>query len=268
MKRLLLVVLALCVALAVPVMAANDTVPGRVTYGLEPVLIDYEGYMESDNNGARTFNLNNDAWGNQTAQVKVPMSALVPCYLEMEFYGNNAHMLLQSWGPNSSAIGDGGWGENGRQPVYLAFHPEIGGFVDEAWDYIPDSTTNNYQALLPENGDTAAYIRGCDTYLTKLWSNMNYKYTVKVAGGGLTGGIDEGFLPIHMRYAVSEDDPGLDAAVWNGFHNFEDAEEKVLVDGGNFLKSTVIYQQFRVPFNREIQAGRYTGDITFVAATI
>ncbi|NLN20338.1 MAG: hypothetical protein GX162_13865 [Firmicutes bacterium] len=106
---------------------------------------------------------------------------------------------------------------------------------------------------------------------------MNYQYTVTVANGGLSGGINGGgFLDVEMRYAAMllDDDPGLPAengSEWNPqTFTFADQQDNTVtvLDGGNILQTWVIYQQFCVPFNRSVPAGRYTGTVTFTAATI
>lgn len=252
MKRLFLMTLALCLVLAaVPAMATNPLDGVQITEG-DWIVIDTDGYAS----GAPRYFNPGEPWGNQEAQVKLPVSALIPCYLEMLFQGNDVNVLLQSWGPGAKAAYAPG-------NMYVAFHPEVGGYIRGDWSLYPDSHDNNYEAVLGES-----FIRGCDTFRTELWSNMNYKYTVSVANGGLKGGLDaNAILPVEMRAAVSIADPGLANAVWGGDHSFL-AGDAVLVNGSNFLQSRVIYQQFRVPFNRSFSAGHYTGEITFTAATI
>jgi hypothetical protein len=254
MKRLFLVALALCLVLAaVPAMAENLLDGRQITVG-PWIVIETEGYAT----GAPRYFNPGEAWGNQETQVRLPMSALIPCYLEMLFQGNDVNALLQSWGPDANA-------DYAPGNMYLAFHPEVGGYIHADWSLYPDSHDNNYEAPLGDD----SFIRGCDTFKTQLWSNMNYKYTVSVKDGGLKGGLDaNAVLPVDMRAAVSVTDPGLANAVWGGTHTFLADGDAVLVDGGNFLQSRVIYQQFRVPFNRSFSAGHYTGEITFTAATI
>lgn len=250
MKRLGLVAFALCLALlAVPAMA-EDLLDGKKVIIGEQLVIDETGYATGS---PRYFNPG-EAWGKQEAQVKLPMSALIPCYLEMVFQGNDVNVELQSWGPGTVANYVPG-------NMYMAFHPEVGGYVDAAWELYEGSTSNHYEVPVGDN----AFIRACDTFRTELWSNMNYKYTVSVKDGALSGA--GGSLPVQTRFAASTTDPGLAAANWGGTYDFANGD-LVVLNGGNVLQSRVIYQQFRVPFNREVAAGHYTGEITFTAATI
>lgn len=223
------------------------------------LVIDKNGYAT----GSPRFFNPGEAFGNQEVKVTLPMSALLPCYLEMEFQGNDLNVMQQTWGPGAKSNYSPG-------NIYIAFHPEVGGYIHGDWSLYPDSHDSNYEVPLGSD----AFIRACDTFRTALWSNMNYKYTVTVPNGGLKGGLDpNAVLPVQMRAAIKlNTDPGfgaLTASDWTYAHDFSvNGVDAVLITGGNFSKSTYIYQQFRVPFNKDFSAGHYTGSISFTAATI
>jgi hypothetical protein len=254
MKKIVVAVLALCLAFwAAPAMA-EDLLDGIKSTDGTVIAIDLDGYAT----GAPRYFNPGEAWGNQELSITMPMSALIPCYLEMLFQGNDANRTLQSWGPDAKLATDGAGN-------YIAFHPEVGGYINADWSLIPDSHDNNYEALLG-----AAWIRACDTFKTTLWSNMNYKYSVSIPDGGLVKGSE--VLPVEMRYAkfdtTSADKNLADviASDWSANQSF--SAPVVILNGGNVLKENTVFQQFRVPFSKEYSAGHYTGSITFTAATI
>ena len=141
MKRLLLVVQAKCVVLAEPVIAAEDMADGvRIARRIDATPNDEHGY----NPGIprRFDNRDDSAWGGQTAKVTLPMNAIVPCYLEMDFRGNFVDVSLQSWGPSTTSH------LAGNDNYWLTFRPEVAGIVDKDWRYIDGSATNNTRLFL------------------------------------------------------------------------------------------------------------------------
>lgn len=249
----------------------NNAFDGQNIIDGAQILIDTEGYAATQ--APRTFDPG-EAWGPQSISMSIPVSASIPCYLEFLFQGNDTNRLMTSWGPDGEGGGPINTNANGN---YIAFHPEVGGYIDADWNVITGPNGNgailashdkNFEASI----EGRSYIRACDTFISTLWSNMPYKYSVSFANGGLTGGFDNKTLPVEMRFQVGDETltfavaDAKDNSAWTS-HVFDAAPYEV-IPRAEALTTSVVVQQFRVPFNRQYTAGRYTGTATFTAATI
>lgn len=264
MKKLILFLALACVL----VFGSTVLATGRDLWdGTEVFYGELGTYLDNDQ-GFDRYKTGGPDWnnGDQSTEVELAMRALLPCHLEMTFEGNGINTTLESWGYEAQVA----TGPGGLEP--LIFNPDYSGYMLD-WDPIIPSDSNNYE-IEPGPG---VYIRGCDTFRSEVWSNLNYKYTVSVPGGGLTGNpLDPDLvLPVSMRAAVFAGTPdpgfsGLVAGDWTVAHDFSSDEDIDLVNGipDNFLTTAVVYHEFRVPYDRIYPSGEYTGAITFTAATI
>ena len=191
----------------------------------------------------------------QAAEMTLQTWAFIPCYLEMKVTGNQGQTMIQSFGPGASA-------NAGLITSYvLAFDNEIGGFVDENWDSLGHGRNAEIE---PAPG---TYIQGCDVFRVELYANDNYKYEVQ--SGPLTptnaradspDALD--FLPLQMRTSV-------DGAAFGNTTSFDAANTVVNVIPEKLAcQSSLVYHQFRVPYDRNIAHGRYDGRLILRAATL
>ncbi len=251
MKKLL-ALLVLGSLLIFPVIASANGSGGVVIIGPD-TLLDTSDYY-SDNTAPRNFDPN-EAYAPQSVSTRLNLSAMLPCYLEMTFVGNDANAELLSYGPGAAATYAPGY--------YVAFHPGLGGYIDADWATVSGSTSSNAH-VSPFDGN---FIRGCDTFMTVLWSNMNYKYEVKTPG--LSGPAN---LPIDMRvakYADNTTEFSVDGLNYSIEHTFSpNSQVAVLENGANRLQWRTFFHQFRVPYSADYPAGHYRGTIEFVATTI
>ncbi|HYH02850.1 MAG TPA: hypothetical protein VEC37_07095, partial [Bacillota bacterium] len=78
----------------------------------------------------RTAEVLDENGSGQLAQVNVTMRAFIPCYLRMEFNGNDGKTIVESFGPqkDKTNIGQAVADNIGYN---ITFDNEIGGFVDK-----------------------------------------------------------------------------------------------------------------------------------------
>jgi hypothetical protein len=249
----------------------NTPANGEIVFVGGAVVNDLAGYRDS---APRYLWPEDQRFGNQSAVVSVPLTALIPCHLEMTFTGNDMNGKLESWGADGAASWNGGGS-------WIGFYPSIGGYIDHEWNYIAGSTANKnqYEIEPSEVGETnvnkLVYIRACDTFKAEIWSNMKYKYTVGITNGGklkLNGG--DPILPIEMRSAVldgkNKSMADLTGATWAVTSSF--AAPVDLLETTAACEDHTIFHQFRVPFSKSFAAGEYGTEkstiVSFTAATI
>ncbi|NLW56057.1 MAG: hypothetical protein GX050_05490 [Firmicutes bacterium] len=202
-------------------------------------------YYLDDNNGRN----------GQSVQMELQTRAYIPCYLELIVNGNQGKTVLQSFGPRAHA-------DAGLISAYrLLFDNEIGGFVNESWNSLGHGRNAEIE---PAPG---VYIQGCDLFKVQIYANDNYKYEVK--GGPLnptsanvssTQALD--VLPLQMRSSVDGGDFGETVT-------FEKEDTLVpIIREKQACEESVVYHQFRVPYNRNVAHGGYSGTIILRAATL
>lgn len=221
----------------------------------------------------------------QVTELALDLIADNPCFLWMRFWGNNVNASLLSIGPEKASLS---WGP---QQFAITFFPSLSGLVNENWVYQEGSLSPGPLPSIPPPAgippipmSVGYYIRSCDVYPVDLWSNMDYKYSVKVDDGCLLGpSPDDSFsLPIQMRshtdmnadysLLVSKADV-LAMGTWNqptvdfSDPSLDDYTVEVF-DTVPALTFARAIHQFRVPLTPTIPAGTYWGKVTFTAATI
>jgi hypothetical protein len=254
MKKLSLLVLLCLVLASVPMFAAEPD--GKNVIIGSSVLNDTSDYYRSASQGSRTYNDVDIRVGDQKANLKLPIKALIPCYLEFTFTGNGVNVTMQSFGRDSET-------DATHPNSFIAFYPVVGGFIDENWETIENSTS--IHAEVAPGPDV--YIRGCDTFIAEVWANLAWNYGVNLVNAeGLKMG-DSSPLPVELRYALGDAQPDFDSAAgWDDQITLSSTRE--VIAEGDATEGEKIWQQFRVPYSREFQAGHYTGEILFTAATI
>lgn len=198
---------------------------------------------------------NNDKTNGQEVEMTLQTWAFIPCYLEMKVTGNQGQSMLQSFGPGASA-------NAGTISAYvLAFDNEIGGYVDEDWNSLGHGRNAEIE---PGSGK---YIQGCDLFKVELYANDNYKYEVESgplaptnARADSPDALDS--LPLQMRSSI-------DGAAFGSTVNFEAPNTLVNVIPEKLAcQSSLVYHQFRIPYQRNIAHGRYDGKLTLRAFTL
>ncbi|MFW6269849.1 MAG: hypothetical protein ACOC4G_07175 [Bacillota bacterium] len=188
----------------------------------------------------------------QEINYTIPAYAEIPCYLEMNLFGNGAYMDATNVGTgNNTEIGnaDGHW---------MLFDTDYGGVVDGNWEFV-DSGDFSPEDIVDEDSDR--YIQACDLFTANLFANVPYRFEVSSEGLG-----DDNELPIDMRtYQGGVDINGDEADIddigdWSATETLDD--DGVEVDDFNALDEAQINMQFRVPFDA-VEAGVYEGDVTF-----
>lgn len=190
----------------------------------------------------------------QLTQLNVEALAYIPCYLKMEFNGNDGISILESFGPKkegtnlAQAIGSVPSLEAGR--YCMIFDNEMGGFVDGNWN--PLGAGRNIEVAPGPD----VYIQACDIFKVQIYSNDNFKYDVISAP--LTQGAHKLNLVIGTSTAI---DGSYDAQVF-------DAEKTINIGEGDPCENLEYYHRFRVPYTMDTVHGAYSGTVTFKAYTI
>lgn len=202
-------------------------------------------------------------WGPQSLQLDVPLLAHIPCVLVMRFRGNDMNIVMGNAGPGAVVTA--------ANDFDVAFLPELNGLVKEDWSFLPGSLSPTINANPPWGLDLPYYIRACDTFQTDLWSNLAYKYNVKVNNAGKLLGPGGATLDIGMRTIVKTDAniltwaatqptvPG-DWTDWGYFALLAGADAPVIAPSVPALTESRIFHQFRVPM--DVVAGEYKGTIS------
>jgi uncharacterized protein YxeA len=241
MKKLtvLLMICSLFV-IATMVFADNDNTDGVNTATWTSTGSDY---VNDDSIHRGNYFADGDQVDGQEALVKMKAKAYIPCYLKLEFTGNQGKTLIESFGPNAQ-------GEVAPTSYEIVFDNELGGFVDSTWSVL--GTGSN--AEIAPGADT--YIAACDTFKVVVYSNDNFKYDVISAP--LTG--SNGDLNLIMGTSN----------IPNGTYSNDifDAAKTILIATGAPCTEITRYHKFAVPYTTSTAQGAYSGDITFKAYTI
>ncbi|MDZ7671235.1 MAG: hypothetical protein U5K53_00085 [Halanaerobiales bacterium] len=145
--------------------------------------IDRSGYTVDKNK------TNND--NDQELEIKLPVVAYIPCYLEITLTGNEGKSTLQSFGPDATATRSTLSGVTGPPKGYLGyqllFDNEVGGFIGADWK----SLGAGKNAEIEPGSDI--YIAGCDIFKVDVFGNEAYTYEVQsspLVGMGTTLNMD------------------------------------------------------------------------------
>jgi len=186
-----------------------------------------------------------DSVFNQKINYKVNAFANIPCYLEMNVFGNGAYANATNTGANNISS----YGPVGRH--YLLFDTNYGGVVDANWNFVASGDFVGQQA--------GRYIQGCDIFTANLFANV--PYTFHVSSDGLFGINNSEVLGIQMRTAY-----GNNSAWGVSTQDITDSSQTL---AGSFgaLDEAHINMQFRVPFD-EVAAGYYEGEVVFTMASM
>lgn len=201
------------------------------------------------------YYFDNNGKNGQAVEMALQTWAFIPCYLEMKVTGNQGQTMLQSFGPGATA-------NAGTISAYvLAFDNEIGGFVDEDWNSLGHGKNAEIE---PASG---TYIQGCDLFKVELYANDNYKYEIESGPLSPTNARADSpdaldLLPLQMRSSV-------DGAAFGATMTFDTPNIVVNVIPEKLAcQTSLVYHQFRVPYDRNIAHGRYDGRLVMRAATL
>lgn len=191
----------------------------------------------------------------QTVELNVEALAYIPCYLKMEFNGNDGKTVLESFGPrklgdNDIAYAKGSIPSREAGQYHIIFDNEIGGFVDGKWN----SLGHGRNAEIAPGPDV--YIQACDIFQVKIFSNDDFKYDV--IGAPLTNGTANLNLEIGTSTAI---DGTYDAQTF-------DTVKTINIGEGAPCTDITYFHRFRVPYAMNVVHGSYSGSITFKAYTI
>ena len=184
-----------------------------------------------------------DFIGDQEINVTISTAALIPCYLEMELIGNGGYTKGKSIGADAVLDID-----RTEESHWMLFHPDFGGFMDADWNLLGEGDIVDFSTLGPEAG---TFLNACDMWTANLFANVDYGFDVDASP---LEGPDNTELFMDMR-ATSPD------ATLVGYEFLDIGLANVF--NGQALESASIFMQFRVPFNNELIAGQYDGEITF-----
>ena len=204
--------------------------------------------------------LNRKAWvadsngAGQLTQLNVEALAYIPCYLKMEFNGNDGITTLESFGPKkdgtnlAQAIGSVPSSQAGM--YHMVFDNEIGGFVNGDWAAL--GTGRNIEVRPGPN----VYIQACDIFKVQLYSNDNFKYDV------ISAPLTQGARKLNLEIGTS--------TAIDGAYNAEvfDAAKTINIGVGDPCESLTYFHRFRVPYTMDTVHGAYSGNVTFKAYTI
>lgn len=191
----------------------------------------------------------------QTVELNVEALAYIPCYLKMEFNGNDGKSVLESFGPrkvgnNDIAYAKGSIPSPEAGQYHIIFDNEIGGFVDGSWN----SLGHGRNAEIAPGPDV--YIQACDIFQVKIFSNDDFKYDV--IGAPLTNGTANLNLEIGTSTAI---DGTYDAQTF-------DTAKTINIGEGAPCTDISYFHRFRVPYAMNVVHGSYSGSVTFKAYTI
>ncbi|MGM0438394.1 MAG: hypothetical protein ACQEQD_08985 [Bacillota bacterium] len=234
---------------------SNFTILGDSTTGtstvvgegitVDGILVNWE-YPDGEGNGAGKGDPSEIQDFDQEINYTIKAFANIPCYLEMNVFGNGAYV-------NATNIGQGNTTNAGSNNHWLLFDTSYGGVVDANWDFVAAGDIDPSDIA---EGTGERYIQGCDVFSANLFANVPYQF--KVYSDGLTKG--NATLPIEMR--TTPDDT---MSAWS-------ADNYLLSEGnsiGSFdaMEEAHINMQFRVPFNA-VEAGYYEGDVVFTMSSM
>ncbi len=190
----------------------------------------------------------------QSASATVAAEAYIPCYLELTVTGNDGQYKVESYGPDAHASitgpAHGGW------RYHMTFDNEYGGFVNDEWNAI-----GHGRNVEVKPGDDI-YIQACDLFRVNMYSNDDYTYEVTSAPlQPANAAIAATALPVGIR-TFNEDGTLFGTDVFDVSKTITINEEIPACTEMEYL------HQFRVPYNRDIRHGSYTGSVTFRVATI
>jgi hypothetical protein len=191
----------------------------------------------------------------QEVEIKVPVEAYIPCYLEMRLTGNQGTTSAISYGPNATASGSTVVDGYGYQ---MTFDNEIGGYLDDEWQSLGHGSNVEI-----DPGDEV-FIGACDIFAVEVISNDDYKYQVKSKALQGQDGASGEFLPMYMRTA-------LDGGTWLGTDTIFDSETSaydVFEESRVAGETLEALHNFKVPFSMNTVHGEYNGEVIFRAVTI
>lgn len=184
----------------------------------------------------------------QELEIKLPVLAYIPCYLEITLTGNEGKSSLQSFGPDASDNRSTMSGANSPYIGYqLVFDNEVGGFVDQDWKSM--GAGKNAEIEPGSN----VYIAGCDIFKVEVYGNEAFTYEVQsspLVGMGTT-------LNMDIRTSMNLGDSWQYSATFDSVDKVAFDKDYDAGKGGTFLHN------FRVPYTRNSVHGSYSGDVIF-----
>jgi hypothetical protein len=179
----------------------------------------------------------------QEASVKLTATAYIPCYLKMEFTGNQGKTVIESFGPEAK-------GTVNPSTYQIVFDNELGGFVDATWKV---KATGKNAEVAPGTGYNIA---ACDTFKVVVFSNDNYKYDVISAPLTSTKG------SLNLIMGTS------DALAGTYKTDLFDSAKTINIGAYDPCTTITKYHKFAVPYTINTVQGAYSGNVTFKAYTI
>jgi hypothetical protein len=239
----LTVLLMICSLFVITTMVFAEEKPGMKDDGISSATWTSSTTNDyvNDTKISRAYFADADVAG-QEASVKLNAKAYIPCYLKLEFTGNQGKTLIESFGPNAK-------GDVTPTTYEMVFDNEMGGFVDGAWNVIK---TGKNAEVAP---DANTYIAACDTFKVVVFSNDNFKYDVISAP--LTG---KGNLNLIMGTSNT----------LTGTYSNDTFNTAKTVNFGPYDPCTTVtkFHKFAVPYTTSTVQGAYSGNVTFKAYTI
>jgi hypothetical protein len=244
MKKLT-VLLMICSLFVITTMVFAEEKPGTKDDGISTttwINSTTNDYVNDTSITRTSYAVDDNTMAGQEASVKLTAKAYIPCYLKLEFTGNQGKTLIESFGPNAK-------GDVTPTTYEMVFDNELGGFVNGSWAVI--KTGKNAEVAPGAN----TYIAACDTFKVVIFSNDNFKYDVISAP--LTG---NGNLNLIM--GTSDTLTGAySTAVFN-------AAKTINIGSYNPCTTITKYHKFAVPYTTSTVQGAYSGNVTFKAYTI
>ncbi len=189
----------------------------------------------------------------ERSSIVVDTVAFIPTYVKLELSGNSGKSTVHAFGPFT--VG------NSLFENALIFDNEIGGFIDENWNSL------GHGEQLSIAPDKNRYIQASDYLKAVIFSNDNYKYEVTASPLLATSesAIPNASLSLEMAYStLNANDSYGD---WQSF-TFTGINSSEMIAQKSALQTLTVMHRFRVPYNNEVAAGKYTGKIHFKVYTL
>lgn len=191
----------------------------------------------------------------QKLEVRVPVVAYIPCYLEITLTGNEGQSSFQSFGPDAqgSESTNGGTTPPSNYSGYqLLFDNEVGGFVDENWM----SLGSGKNAEIEPGSDV--FIAGCDIFAVGVYGNDDYTYEVQSSP---LDGAGSATLDMYIRTSMDLGDNWPYQGVFDSDDKIGFDKDIDAGDGMTFLHN------FKVPYSNSVAHGSYSGEVIFRVVT-
>ncbi len=191
----------------------------------------------------------------QELEIKIPVVAYIPCYLEITLTGNEGHSSFQSFGPDSfgsESTNGGTTPPSGYSGYQLLFDNEVGGFVDDEWK----SLGSGKNAEIEPGSDI--FIAGCDIFAVGVYGNDDYTYEVQSSP---LDGAGSATLNMYIRTSMDLGDNWPYQGVFDSNDKIAFDKDIDAGDGMTFLHN------FKVPYSNSVAHGSYSGEVIFRVVT-